>query len=361
MWWWRCTAWSRETKKDAVAFYASWAHAGTHTLAYEAIAVTRGAFVLPPTKAAAALQPEVMGLSAGGTLRVSAATEPPVALADAEAAMSGKRCPGDCSGRGRCNPETGRCSCVAGAAGDDCSASGVAPTIGAANVNDTIDVPTGRAQPHVVMLPLDRAATTLYAISAAEELLASSALSLTAASTTSLRLEVRLDSSVAAGTCVRVTVAASADGLLFGSRVLALWLRPTAAAASMPPPASCVGDGQGYAPRPWETMSATPRLEWPRRSRSGLPPGLPIVAGLVVAATLALKWRRSRQYNTSHAGMRRLRDYPTAADAGHQSGADTPGSQSGAAEPPSEVEMDMDRVHARLRRLTEENTNTHDT
>eukprot|EP00966_Prymnesium_polylepis_P082080 1901609-Prymnesium_polylepis.1 len=57
-WWWRCVHFERQTRKDAVTFYAQWASAGTHTLTYEAIAATRGTFALPPTKAAPALQPE---------------------------------------------------------------------------------------------------------------------------------------------------------------------------------------------------------------------------------------------------------------------------------------------------------------
>ena len=69
-WWWRCSRFDRQTRKDSVRFYASWAYAGTHTLSYEAVAVTRGVFGLPPTKASPALQPEVLGLSAGGLFRV---------------------------------------------------------------------------------------------------------------------------------------------------------------------------------------------------------------------------------------------------------------------------------------------------
>ena len=48
--WWRCSSFARETHKDRVRYFAAWAAAGTHTLSYEAIAATRGAFVLPPAK-----------------------------------------------------------------------------------------------------------------------------------------------------------------------------------------------------------------------------------------------------------------------------------------------------------------------
>jgi hypothetical protein len=97
--WWRCSSFTRETHKDRVRYhdrsnrtlnpspqaakpqtshpthpasslhppppppprheqvryFAAWAAAGTHTLSYEAIAATRGDFVLPPAKVEAAL------------------------------------------------------------------------------------------------------------------------------------------------------------------------------------------------------------------------------------------------------------------------------------------------------------------
>ena len=67
---WRCVHFRREVRPDAVRFYAPWAFAGTHTLSYDAIAATRGEFGLPPALAAAALEPETMGLSAGGGISV---------------------------------------------------------------------------------------------------------------------------------------------------------------------------------------------------------------------------------------------------------------------------------------------------
>jgi hypothetical protein len=117
-WWWRCTSWSRETRKSSVSFYAAWAHAGSHELTYDAVAVTRGLFALPPAKAFAALQPEVMGLSAGGALQVSVglgALRPLLATN----ASSVRPCPGGCSGRGTCDGATGTCECTAGGAGED--------------------------------------------------------------------------------------------------------------------------------------------------------------------------------------------------------------------------------------------------
>jgi hypothetical protein len=353
-WWWRCTSWSRETRKERVTFYASWAHAGTHTLQYEAIAATRGAFVLPPARCAAALQPEVMGLSAGGTLRVLAASEQPVALAagrSGDVATTGKRCPRDCAGRGTCNPESGRCTCIAGAAGKDCTATRSAPTIGALNANDSIAVETGRAEPHIITLPVQSPTLSLrssnaapppmpppppaveplryfYALSSHEELLPSSAISLSTPSPSSLRLAVLTEAiSIARETCVWVTVAASVDGLLFGSRVLAIWLSPSAGVLT--PPSSCVGDGTAYEPAVWEESTSTVS-SLPQQMPSAASSFAPLIAvAVIILASVPMirKLHETRQ----HAGMRRLRDYPTPAD--------SPGSQSGAVCGPAMVEL----------------------
>jgi len=67
--WWTAFP-SRETRKDRVTFSSNWLHAGTHTVSYEALVVTSGTFTLPPSKAFVLAQPEVMGLSAGGTFFV---------------------------------------------------------------------------------------------------------------------------------------------------------------------------------------------------------------------------------------------------------------------------------------------------
>ena len=153
-WWWRCTSWSRETRKSSVSFYAAWAHAGSHELTYDAVAVTRGVFALPPAKAFAALQPEVMGLSAGGALQVSVG---PGALRPllAANASSVQPCPGGCSGRGTCDGATGTCECTAGAAGEDCSAAALPPSIGPVSVNDTIAIFADDASTHTVSIPLE--------------------------------------------------------------------------------------------------------------------------------------------------------------------------------------------------------------
>jgi len=56
----------KEFRKDKVVFYGQRLFAGTHTVTYTALVSTLGQFVLPPTLVSDALQPEVMGLSAGG-------------------------------------------------------------------------------------------------------------------------------------------------------------------------------------------------------------------------------------------------------------------------------------------------------
>jgi len=64
----------QQTKKDRVSFFSTNLYAGTHTTSYEALVVTSGTFALPPAKAHVMSQPEVMGLSAGGTFIVSPRT-----------------------------------------------------------------------------------------------------------------------------------------------------------------------------------------------------------------------------------------------------------------------------------------------
>ena len=368
MWWWRCTRWSRQTRKDALSFHASWAHAGTHTLSYEAIATTRGVFTLPPSKAYAALQPEVMGLSEGGGLTVSAAGEDLEPLprnddAHAHAHASRRSCPYDCSGRGACDDATGTCLCIAEAAGEDCTATRIAPTIGAVNANDSIAVLAGSHRPHLIELPvsvtppLSPAASSsaaasasssslssstpaphtpsitpklsyLYALSSDEAVLPSSALALSAQSTSVLVLSVTTAGSTlpipagggglrVEGCCVRVTVAASVDGLLFGSRVVALWLHTGTQGArdseeAIEAAADCIGDGIGYVPPSWDAASGfIPPLLLPSARGGG--PAFGTVGGLSVLAVvlvliIAQRVRARQRWRAS--GMRQLGEYP---------------------------------------------------
>jgi hypothetical protein len=121
-WWWRCPRWERETKADRVTWYAGRGlRAGTFTHSFEAIAATVGDFALPPAQVMVVMQPEVLGLSTGGTFQVVAIGE----LSEEEMALSvpssPNGCPADCSGNGICDVVTGTCQCSADAAGVDCS------------------------------------------------------------------------------------------------------------------------------------------------------------------------------------------------------------------------------------------------
>jgi len=65
--WWRWSTFQTvEVRKDRVQALAYQLPAGTHTLTYTALVVTPGLFSLPPAKAYAVAQPELLGLSAGG-------------------------------------------------------------------------------------------------------------------------------------------------------------------------------------------------------------------------------------------------------------------------------------------------------
>jgi len=107
---------------DRVTWYAGrGVRAGTNVLSFEAVAATVGTFALPPAQALVVMQPEVMGLTSGGTFEVSAG-----ALTEAEMALPvaapPNSCPGDgCSGKGLCDLVTGTCTCNKGSAGSDCS------------------------------------------------------------------------------------------------------------------------------------------------------------------------------------------------------------------------------------------------
>lgn len=331
-----------------MSFYASWAHAGTHTLEYEATAVTRGVFGLPPAKAAAALEPELMGLSGAAELRVTAASEPPAPL-PAPSGAAKKPCPSGCSGRGTCDERTGVCACDGQSSGPDCTLPRAPLSIGAANEKDAVSLRSGGPTAHKLYLPLHppklepaggvrptsqpNALTAppahLIALSADESLLPRSALRLVADSASRLALTVH-PPAVAAAACVRVTVSASSDGLLYGSRVVALWLTPPASSsrdAASSQPSSCVGDGAGYVPRPWETLplTATPGG---RPGGGGsvdvvVVPWTYIVVGafgvIAVLAVVAIGLRRGSAERRAFA-MHRL-EYPVPAE--------SPGSQSG--------------------------------
>ena len=88
-----------------------------------AVAVTPGTFALPPIKASADLQPEVMGMTAAGSLVVCSGGKgcPPEAMASGPLLVP-LPCPKNCNGgNGACRLDVGKCVCAASFSGEDCS------------------------------------------------------------------------------------------------------------------------------------------------------------------------------------------------------------------------------------------------
>jgi hypothetical protein len=138
-WWW-CPR--QSTSPSLVKFTFSYLSAGTVTLKFKAVAATPGRFVLPPVKAFAVSQPEVMGLSAAGNFSVCPVKRPaaaatadaapvagqtPVPWCSGDGAQPGaplpvpKACPKDCSLNGVCNLAKGTCVCNQGFSGAACN------------------------------------------------------------------------------------------------------------------------------------------------------------------------------------------------------------------------------------------------
>eukprot|EP00475_Leptophrys_vorax_P031821 TRINITY_DN4847_c0_g1_i3.p1 TRINITY_DN4847_c0_g1~~TRINITY_DN4847_c0_g1_i3.p1 ORF type:complete len:632 (-),score=3.31 TRINITY_DN4847_c0_g1_i3:151-1914(-) len=125
-WGWWGPSYTQVTRPASVRFHFPYLPAGTHTVSYQAVAVTPGAFALPPAKASLLRQPEVMGLSPAGSFWVLSEGEKEPAESRAAGrrqlhAVPPKRCPNDCSGSGMCNLATGACICDRLFAGADCS------------------------------------------------------------------------------------------------------------------------------------------------------------------------------------------------------------------------------------------------
>jgi hypothetical protein len=137
--WW-CP--QQSTLRSVVTFTFGYLGAGTVNIKFKAIAATPGEFVLPPVKAYAVQQPELMGLSAAGNFTIcpsrrganAAASTAGVAKTPGAASFSvcepgqamaqpvapAKSCPGNCSSNGVCNVNTGLCLCNSGFSGNAC-------------------------------------------------------------------------------------------------------------------------------------------------------------------------------------------------------------------------------------------------
>lgn len=72
-WWYFYRAFStKEFKRDRVVFHGQQLFAGTHSVTYTALVNNEGEFVVPPAYAWDGIQPELMGLSAGGVFTTKA-------------------------------------------------------------------------------------------------------------------------------------------------------------------------------------------------------------------------------------------------------------------------------------------------
>ena len=179
----------------------------------------------------------------------------------------------------------------------------------------------------------------LYVLSSDEAQLPSSALRLSSASPSRLALSIdarTLTSSYAV--CVRVTVAASADGMLYGSRVLAMWLT-TGEGVGAAPPLSCVGDGVAYVPAHWEDLANVVNGGDPSGQRDGVP--ISLVATLLVAIVFgvpfALRWRAER---AKRGGAKMLLASGVPSSSEYPDPTDSPGSQQGCFPLTSAAELD---------------------
>ena len=333
-WWWRCTAFSRETRPDRVTFSASWVSAGTHSVSFEAVAVTRGSFVLPPVKASCSLEPEILGLSASGRLAV---VDP--AAAAAPLPPPPPACDPACSERGRCH--AGRCVCEPGFRGAACESAALPPP-----ELDPDDVVAGGA----VALRANASATFLLPVRAPFalalptdfELLADGRVEVVSDEEEQRRLLVAVaaPSSVASDGCAPVLLALSHDGLSFSSAPLCVCFHGAASDGAAviarhggsggkcdrdrqpPPPASLLPNGRGA-----------------RRGDGGLGLGAPAASVAMLSAFVAVggalraqrRRRREAEATMTWTQMKDLPETPPpgATAAGHftASPADSPGSQ----------------------------------
>ncbi|GIL68720.1 hypothetical protein Vafri_21968 [Volvox africanus] len=121
-WWWWPFCPSRETRPSLVTFSYAALRSGTSYATIKAVAATAGTFVVPPVRVSVDEQPEVMGMTAGGSFTVCAAC---TSATPAPPPRLPRPCPEDCSQNGVCNLRTGVCVCDEGYTGVDCSSQSV--------------------------------------------------------------------------------------------------------------------------------------------------------------------------------------------------------------------------------------------
>ncbi|KAG2494912.1 hypothetical protein HYH03_006847 [Edaphochlamys debaryana] len=117
-WWWWPVCPAQETRPSVVTFNWMRLSAGTSSVTVYAVAASVGKFVVPPIRAWADDQPELMGMTAGSSVTVCADCAGPAYGTPPAPPLP---CPGDCSGHGTCNLKTGRCRCDGGWTRADCS------------------------------------------------------------------------------------------------------------------------------------------------------------------------------------------------------------------------------------------------
>ncbi len=117
-WWWWPACPAQATRPDVVTFRFARLPSGASSVQFTAVAATPGVWALPPVKASAEQQPEVMGMTPAGSFAVCSAT---CVAEPAQQPQALVACPNSCSGNGSCRLDVGRCVCSSGFAGADCS------------------------------------------------------------------------------------------------------------------------------------------------------------------------------------------------------------------------------------------------
>jgi hypothetical protein len=278
-WWWRCPSFERQTMADRVTYYAARGiRAGTQTLSYEAMAATVGTFALPPAQALIVMQPEVMGLSAGGKFEVSAAPLTPEQMT-LPIASPPTDCPGDgCSGNGVCDIVTGSCQCNEGATGEDCSS--IAPTL----TMDLLSIPSSDGVGHVISLvgPAPDVADWLGAVSDNEDVVPSSLITI---DRTTKTLKWVAAASAAPGATAVITVVVTTGTSVISRQFTALvgdGIDTSSGGQSVP--IDYVERNETTGGEPWRKETDASNLGRAATSDSGL--GAGAIAGVVIGVVV---------------------------------------------------------------------------